>query len=1360
LVLTFPLPISQAGLPGLFLRLAVDGHEKLETCGPPGTGAYVHAQRHIVHWVHPRVTVTQASSEGSPQPIFQDGRLVVLPIFEGVGNLTCPCCLEGGASEGLGKVGETGQEVPVDKGGTMVDLSASESDSEESDSESESDDEGEEEIQSEPRVRSQIVQESNLPVGAEPVAKGAVREEEETDELAVLLRTRPPSLPAQNQAGLTLPIGGVGERASKGGSKAGKGTHQAAAVANQALAEGVGSGGRDEKLAEEGDGRKSVLGEGTEGRDVPESGKSDVGKSNDLSEAASDPSESGSEDECDGILKGTEDGKRTKMGGPGGRPPRPPPVRGAQGGSFALFAQLDSIFMAGGAGSGAMRQKALSTLTAGPPEVTQLVSGKDKEKSGQKKEGKKRKRAKPEAGGMKEQAAKVEQGSGFPGFKRQKKVIEIDSGGEAVSVDESVEVDVMHIRSDVGRESSAECTNQLPKQKGMAPRQSALRPTFGASALAAPLTEKGGGGEEASGDSCDDEGECLTQLLSPALKGRAQVGTGPKEALFAQLDDIFNSEGSAEEARNEALHRMGRPRMPLPFSVSRAGLVTPAAGRDGSRIRGKGTEGKSRGGRGAECSGGKTEAMSLLGARTEGAQDGGQTATGEKNGAALSESAAEASQSGRDIVDPPGGLRLRGGGPMKRGMGRQQNWGRNNGGRGNPWSGIGVPGAGFLGAGNFVGGAAFAQQQELFAGPYGRGNNTAAGPEEPPRKKHFRFRQDSNSEDSETWQEEAHESGMHWLLGSSRARKERRLLKHAPAGGAAGRHVSAGGGGARHAPAAGPPPRPKQRIQVDAHTPSSNPVFLRTPAGVLPVGEGLEVLQRPATGGTLLGYLCFLGPPVNGSVLMMDCRSKNDCERLEEVQLPECVRECRGAHRLTAVFHFTPADVAACQLYRSWVGSFGAQVRHVMLSDGGSELGYRATYQTLVRLNLVDKEIFPLTGNANGSGNHQAAERGADEEQEMEAEQNLKERKGQDAAWDGNGEPMTGGGCGEKETGGIVTGGLLARVSLCGRQPDSDAPAQVDRSKCLGGVDVEGIQAQVLEDQPALAYWKRGGNLEEYDAEREAGRKGEEENSTERQQNEEPKGEKQQSKDGVTDRNEDGKRGGAGGVNEVVQTEGGVGGGKGREAAPPRSGIERNATQAELIYERQLAEQQQVLQQQWHFLTPTLNKAQTGLDKPSTNPTNPGLSQEPRKSKPGGEISQTKKDEQNARGPVFEGPLPQVIFLGTGSAEPSKYRGGSAILLTLTHDSALLMDCGEGAAGQLLRTSGLVPAQGVKGNEGSDARARSVARSIRVLWVSHKHADHCLGVLGVLQLRGGEGPELLVLGPTAVETWLKEVGAG
>lgn len=48
----------------------------------------------------------------------------------------------------------------------------------------------------------------------------------------------------------------------------------------------------------------------------------------------------------------------------------------------------------------------------------------------------------------------------------------------------------------------------------------------------------------------------------------------------------------------------------------------------------------------------------------------------------------------------------------------------------------------------------------------------------------------------------------------------------------------------------------------------------------------------------------------------------------------------------------------------------------------------------------------------------------------------------------------------------------------------------------------------------------------------------------------------------------------------------------------------------------------------------------------------------------------------------------QVRFLGTGCAEPSKYRGSSAIHVVCGNGSGLLMDAGEGAFGQMLRHYG------------------------------------------------------------------------
>ena len=48
----------------------------------------------------------------------------------------------------------------------------------------------------------------------------------------------------------------------------------------------------------------------------------------------------------------------------------------------------------------------------------------------------------------------------------------------------------------------------------------------------------------------------------------------------------------------------------------------------------------------------------------------------------------------------------------------------------------------------------------------------------------------------------------------------------------------------------------------------------------------------------------------------------------------------------------------------------------------------------------------------------------------------------------------------------------------------------------------------------------------------------------------------------------------------------------------------------------------------------------------------------------------------------------QVLFLGTGCAEPSKYRGSSGIHVRLGNDRGLLLDAGEGVWGQLLRHYG------------------------------------------------------------------------
>lgn len=56
---------------------------------------------------------------------------------------------------------------------------------------------------------------------------------------------------------------------------------------------------------------------------------------------------------------------------------------------------------------------------------------------------------------------------------------------------------------------------------------------------------------------------------------------------------------------------------------------------------------------------------------------------------------------------------------------------------------------------------------------------------------------------------------------------------------------------------------------------------------------------------------------------------------------------------------------------------------------------------------------------------------------------------------------------------------------------------------------------------------------------------------------------------------------------------------------------------------------------------------------------------------------------------AFEMDQSYVLFLGTGCAEPSSWRGTSAILLSICEgQEVILLDCGEGTYGQIVRYFG------------------------------------------------------------------------
>ena len=87
-----------------------------------------------------------------------------------------------------------------------------------------------------------------------------------------------------------------------------------------------------------------------------------------------------------------------------------------------------------------------------------------------------------------------------------------------------------------------------------------------------------------------------------------------------------------------------------------------------------------------------------------------------------------------------------------------------------------------------------------------------------------------------------------------------------------------------------------------------------------------------------------------------------------------------------------------------------------------------------------------------------------------------------------------------------------------------------------------------------------------------------------------------------------------------------------------------------------------------------------------------------------------------------------VVFLGTGGSVPTARRATACVLVRIGGDR-LLFDCGEGAQRQMLRSTGLV--------------------QLDELYITHYHADHYLGVPGLLKtydLQGREKP-LRVIGP-------------
>ncbi|XP_045476586.1 ribonuclease Z, mitochondrial isoform X2 [Harmonia axyridis] len=121
---------------------------------------------------------------------------------------------------------------------------------------------------------------------------------------------------------------------------------------------------------------------------------------------------------------------------------------------------------------------------------------------------------------------------------------------------------------------------------------------------------------------------------------------------------------------------------------------------------------------------------------------------------------------------------------------------------------------------------------------------------------------------------------------------------------------------------------------------------------------------------------------------------------------------------------------------------------------------------------------------------------------------------------------------------------------------------------------------------------------------------------------------------------------------------------------------------------------------------------------------------------------------QSCRDDIVPKEYPRVLFLGTGSCIPNKTRNTSGILLESGKDQNILMDCGEGTYGQLVRFYGR-------------SKCDEVLANIDAIYVSHIHADHHIGIIGVLQGRKAalrnlnrEHKPLKLLAPVQLYPWL------
>lgn len=120
-----------------------------------------------------------------------------------------------------------------------------------------------------------------------------------------------------------------------------------------------------------------------------------------------------------------------------------------------------------------------------------------------------------------------------------------------------------------------------------------------------------------------------------------------------------------------------------------------------------------------------------------------------------------------------------------------------------------------------------------------------------------------------------------------------------------------------------------------------------------------------------------------------------------------------------------------------------------------------------------------------------------------------------------------------------------------------------------------------------------------------------------------------------------------------------------------------------------------------------------------------------------------------------------VTTLGTGSAAPSKYRNVISTLLQTPSSGTILLDAGESTYGLLRRKFGC-RRDGTAAQSGSlkDQDVDDILRDLRVLFISHIHADHHIGLIRLLlerrKLQPAADKPLYLVATAFVHNYLEE----